>query len=168
MDEREFKIAIEWIKHLEKKKCELKPKIVLPSSRLEEVYWNHWTCTTEYPKVVLPCSHHSWIAKGPTYVNLVLHLESWRGKWFLPPNGQIGGDQNQKHVHECKAPHLSTKVQKESSWIVGILQGIDYWNSKQHLHQPLKRWRTIETLVNYLCLSLPRFCCTSFCYSFSN
>ncbi len=66
---------------------------------------------TQYPKVVLPCSHHSGTTRGPTTTYSVAHPKSKGGKLLIPLNGHVGGDQNQKRIHEGIALHLLAKVQ---------------------------------------------------------
>ncbi len=45
----------------------------------------------------------------PIIANSIVHLEGQGGRLFIPWNSQVGRDQNWKHVHESKVPHLSTK-----------------------------------------------------------
>jgi hypothetical protein len=66
---------------------------------------------TQYPKVVLPCSHHLGTTRRLTTTNSVVHTKSQGGKLLIPLNGHVGGDQNQKRIHEGIALHLLAKVQ---------------------------------------------------------
>jgi len=49
---------------------------------------------TQYPRVVMPCSHHLGKIGGLAIANSVAHLEGQRGRLFIPSDGQVGGDQN--------------------------------------------------------------------------
>jgi hypothetical protein len=70
---------------------------------------------TQYPKVVLQCSHHAGTTRRPTTTNSVAHPKSQGGKLLIPLNGRIGGDQNRKCIHEGIALHLLAKVQGKLS-----------------------------------------------------
>lgn len=63
----------------------------------------------QYPKVVMPWSHHLGKIGQPIEVNPIVHPKGQGGRLFLPPNGWVGGDQNWKCIHEGKVPHPLVK-----------------------------------------------------------
>jgi hypothetical protein len=105
-----------------KGECWLKCEIVLPSKWFEGVYQNHWAFATWYLRAISPCSHHSRTIGRPIVANSVVHFEGRGSRLHLPLDGWVGGDHNQKYIHEGKFLHLSIQSQWHTPKLLGRLK----------------------------------------------
>jgi hypothetical protein len=62
-------------------------EVALPNKQFETMYQNHWTLSTKYLGVVLPCPHHPRASGGSIVANSIAYSESGRGKLHFPLDG---------------------------------------------------------------------------------